>query len=102
MLFLETHGYDTCVDCHNLLSSFGYEVERFPGSGTLVALKPHALARSPLRHAAENERKRNSARVASYVRSGNTPCAAEHPKRRANGPPALSKKYIYEHERTIK
>jgi len=52
MLFLETHGYDTCVDCHNLLSSFGYEVERFPGSGTLVALKPHALARSPLRHAA--------------------------------------------------
>jgi FkbM family methyltransferase len=52
MVFLETHGYDTCVDCHRLLSSFGYEVERFRGSGTLVALKHDPLARNPLRHAA--------------------------------------------------
>jgi FkbM family methyltransferase len=39
MIFLETHGFDMCVDCCRVLTSLGYAVERFHGSGTMVAHK---------------------------------------------------------------
>src|SRR5450759_179457 len=39
MIFLETHGFDMCVDCCRLLTSLGYAVERFHSSGTVVAHK---------------------------------------------------------------
>lgn len=39
MLFLETHGFDMCVDCCRMLTSLGYAVERLHGSGTVIARK---------------------------------------------------------------
>ena len=74
MLFLETHGNDMCLEVHRLLSFFGYSVERFRGSGTLVALNPQTQARSPPRH---RRRQTNASAIAlascSCVCAGNTP-----------------------------
>lgn len=45
-IFLETHGYDMCMDCCNLLTSFGYNLERFHWAGAGRVLNWQLLAHS--------------------------------------------------------
>jgi len=48
-IFLEAHGYDTCMDCCDLLTSSGYTLERFPWLGAGRPLNWQLLAQRPCR-----------------------------------------------------